>query len=686
MHVQRLKVKNFRALEDIDVDFTSPVSVVIGPNAAGKTTILEAIRLAKAVLAPRTQQETNQALISLGTMSPHLPQRLFPEAVACDPSRPTSIKCDFKVHELELDVLRKALPRIPAQLAQSSSGIIFSSQNQIASFFASESGKLALKEAEAEVKSNFSELEVRKIIRVHLNMDWSTGIIGGEYPVDQMFFSVIEQLMDPSKTTFSYFPADRSMPAGEQPVQLGIADTSAQLESYNSQPQTKFIRLKHTIFSSIVQNEQGRKVIEEDFKLIFERILRGRSLSNIGINEVGLLSIRIKDNESGRTFDIDALSSGEKGLILTFLLIGRSMADGGVVLLDEPELHLNPAVSRDVLQFLIEEFVTKRNIQAIICSHSAEILTAALEDPSCQLYHLRGGKSLARVRQHDQGEIRDALSRLGSSESESLLYRGTVSVEGIHDAEILRVGFDDLFRRFKFRERGGRGEIERSIKELQKAEKSDSEIGFHFFLFDHDRHPTDLSSSDHVRLLQWDRTCLENYLLDVDIITDLTREAEFSDRPMKNTSDMLLEMKRLAREQLSEVAARITFRELGLQSVAFDMNVLRSENSAAAMAGKLIQRIEQIEELFGSLRVCNFGEKFVERFGSEFLGLEPVWDDRWREVCDGKRLLEQLRRDGLIKGDLLRFKRRVASEMRAAKTEVWRTLESKLKEFITINI
>jgi hypothetical protein len=62
--------------------------------------------------------------------------------------------------------------------------------------------------------------------------------------------------------------------------------------------------------------------------------------------------------------------------------------------------------------------------------------------------------------------------------------------------------------------------------------------------------------------------------------------------------------------------------------------------------------------------------------------LEPVWDDRWREVCDGKRLLEQLRRSGLLKSDLLRFKKRVASEMRRGKTEVWRTLESKLKEFV----
>jgi hypothetical protein len=41
----------------------------------------------------------------------------------------------------------------------------------------------------------------------------------------------------------------------------------------------------------------------------------------IGINDPGMLSIPIIDNETGVQFDIEGLSSGEKGVILTFLLI-----------------------------------------------------------------------------------------------------------------------------------------------------------------------------------------------------------------------------------------------------------------------------------------------------------------------------------------------------------------------------
>jgi hypothetical protein len=257
--------------------------------------------------------------------------------------------------------------------------------------------------------------------------------------------------LEPSKALFSYFPADRALPIGDQPVQLGLADANAQLESYNSQPQTKFNRLKQTIFTSIVRSEEDRHDLTTHFSNLFERILRGPALGQIGINPIGMLSIPIVDKDTGATFDIDGLSSGEKGLILTFLLIAKSVAENGLIWLDEPELHLNPAVCRDLVQFLVDEYATKRNLQVIICSHSAELLAGAFDRPNCALCHLRGNRSLTKVRVHDQGEIRDALRRLGSSESEALLYKGTISVEGIHDVEILQSGFDDILRRYRIK-------------------------------------------------------------------------------------------------------------------------------------------------------------------------------------------------------------------------------------------
>jgi len=45
MQLQRLEIRNFRGLKEIDLVTDKAMNVIVGPNAVGKSTILEAIRL-----------------------------------------------------------------------------------------------------------------------------------------------------------------------------------------------------------------------------------------------------------------------------------------------------------------------------------------------------------------------------------------------------------------------------------------------------------------------------------------------------------------------------------------------------------------------------------------------------------------------------------------------------------------
>lgn len=682
MHLKKLIVENFRSLEKIDVEFDSPVSVIIGPNAVGKTTILEAIRLAKAVLAPRTQNETNQTLMSFGFTSQHMPQRSYPPALTNRPlSYPLSIRCKYGIEARELDKIKLMTPMMAATIARQNAGLSFATPHQVMAYLSSPHGVAAIQAASQQVQTEITRVSSERTLELNLTIDFLSSQMHGQFPVQQMFFSTLDQALDPSKTLFSYFPADRAMPTGEQPVQLGMADTNNQLESHNSQPYLKFSRLKSTIFNSIITGNRGREALTAQFELIFKKILRGRKLGEIGVNELGMLSIPIMDSDSGAEFQIDSLSSGEKGLILTFLLIATSVEEGGLILLDEPELHLNPAVCRDLLQFFIDEYAIKKNIQGIICSHSAEILAGAFERQECSLFHLRDGRTLAKVRPQDQGEIRDALRRLGSSESEALLYKGTISVEGIHDIEILQVGFDDILRRYRIQQRGGRSEIEKDITKLQDAERNGEEIGNHYFIFDLDRQPTSLKDTTHVKLCQLDRYCLENYLLDCDILTDLSRNPMFSDMPKSNTTDMRNILKGFAMAQLDEFVARSVFTELGMESVAFDMSVMRYKTPELIAAG-LHSKINEIDATLESVCGSMFEVKFVECFNNKRMQLKSDWEDRWLTLSNGKRILEEMRSAGHLKGDLLRLKKAVVEKMGVGRTPEYRLLESFLRELI----
>src|SRR5690348_13708085 len=250
MQITSIKIKNFRGLEDIQADFGSAVNVIVGPNAVGKTTVLEAIRLAKALTAPRTPNEANQVLISLGAINPHFPQQIIIEAIARDPKTKVEIQCNYKLTESELGIIQNGLPKLATNMVQAQMGQAFANPGALVAFLSSPQAKTQIQTIEKQLRTRLESVKVSGII-LGIKIDPDSLRIES---VDQMgasFFSFLDQQLSPDRTIFSYFSADRALPHGEQPIQLGAADVNNQLESHNSQPQIKFNRLKNTIFSAV---------------------------------------------------------------------------------------------------------------------------------------------------------------------------------------------------------------------------------------------------------------------------------------------------------------------------------------------------------------------------------------------------------------------------------------------------
>src|SRR4051812_46067710 len=106
MYISNLVIKNFRALDDIQFELAPQINVIVGPNAIGKTTILQAIRLPKALLAPRTQNETQQVMQSLGATSPHFPQQMQFDALARDVRKPVEVRSTYRLSSEEVARLK----------------------------------------------------------------------------------------------------------------------------------------------------------------------------------------------------------------------------------------------------------------------------------------------------------------------------------------------------------------------------------------------------------------------------------------------------------------------------------------------------------------------------------------------------------------------------------------------------
>lgn len=681
MHLKSLSVKNLRALEDIDVSFDSRVSVIVGPNAVGKTTVLEAIRLAKAMLAPRTQHEPNQALIALGALVPYRQQVLIPEGIARNPKLGVEVRCKYEFTSRELDELEAGIPQIAVSFALAAIGQQFAQTAMTLPYLSSPEGRKMLGQADGNLRSALSEVRAgKRSPNLYLTLNPTSGSVLGSDPTVSAFVRYLDEKNPPNQTIFSYFPADRALPPGEQAVQLGLADAPNQIESHNSQPQMKYSRLKNTIFNAVVTSEKEKKQQDQDFARIFHGLLKEREIDEIGVNERGLLSIRIRDTETNRVFDLDAMSSGEKGLILTFLLIGRSVVEDGIFLFDEPELHLNPAVCKELLPFVVREYVVPKNLQAIICTHSPEILAGAFDDDECSVYHLISEKLLTKIRRQDQDDILDALHKLGTSEAEGLLYNATIFVEGPTDVELLEAGFGDLLRRYMVKELFGRAEVEKHIRRLQKADESGNQQPARYFIFDRDGAPAGIEDTASVKVLQWPRRCLENYLIDIDIITDLLKDPEVTNPPPPKHGEVATRLRSLALSQLNDFVARQVYDRYGYENPGL---------RAKEIDGKTLK--EAAEILFGRLSVINqqmsaisgsWKGQFVRDCEEMKRDLEEVWRDKWPELCDGKRLVDDLYRSQQFKISQDRLKKRIITLMRAQRRENWVLVSELLKRLI----
>ena len=169
------------------------------------------------------------------------------------------------------------------------------------------------------------------------------------------------------------------------------------------------------------------------FKAIFDDLLPGKELHGIKLdNQTGRLSVLIKkESDSGAVYDIDFLSSGEKGLLMTFYLLLKTMEREGIALLDEPELHLNPAVCRNIIPFLKSKISTENSIQIILTTHSAEILSATKEDELLNLLHLVTPKNITKILKKDDSEAQAALKSLGVNASDLLFNKGIIILKAI---------------------------------------------------------------------------------------------------------------------------------------------------------------------------------------------------------------------------------------------------------------
>ncbi len=123
--------------------------------------------------------------------------------------------------------------------------------------------------------------------------------------------------------------------------------------------------------------ERDSEVVLSQLNILVEHYCNGRieNLRPLADNKV---DIRIKPINDGESFSFDGLSSGQKEMIATLFLIWKNTQNQpSIVLIDEPELHLNAEWQSDFIQQLYQ--LAPHN-QYILATHSEAIFRSVDEE------------------------------------------------------------------------------------------------------------------------------------------------------------------------------------------------------------------------------------------------------------------------------------------------------------------
>ncbi len=144
-------------------------------------------------------------------------------------------------------------------------------------------------------------------------------------------------------------------------------------------------------------------------------------------------------SKEGKEFYINQASSGEKEIINFLLGVFAFNINNGIIIIDEPELHLHPKWQNLLLELFIELSSFTKN-QFIISTHSPVFINDKSYNHIFRIYKDKNNTSKVTVlKDNDQLKLKDILHIINSTNNEKIFFADIVIlVEGITDRLIFQ--------------------------------------------------------------------------------------------------------------------------------------------------------------------------------------------------------------------------------------------------------
>ena len=536
MKITNLRISNFRAIRNVEIEDTGSAVVIAGPNGSGKSCILDAIRLFKSLYGSYQQSElalwSNEFQLDWqrepGDLRPLLRDRRTRMSIDGEIEFSKREKefllgdGRWMVRELTWKHLYPDVTTHQGQLRTIPTPRVLDMERAVEV----ETGKL-LKHLESEL--------VWRRAKGLVTVDPS-GRIGRENSLAlQLAFSffIPERL-----GIIDYHGSHRKYEREQlRTIALEESDEEEKVKSsalYNYE--AKYANLKSAMASEyvreLIERDAGSerttrtKPLSTTLQELFAMFLPGKKFRGPVAVEGGELAFPVWVDEDTQ-HDINELSSGEKEILFAYLRARSLSPRQSVLLIDEPELHLNPGLVQGLPQFYEKHIGRDLENQIWLVTHSDRFLREAIETTGMSVYHMQHVNTATRSNQLREIESKKSVeSLLIDLVGELAAYRpdGKVvfleSEDSQFDRNLVTRLFPDDAKEINFLSGGGKTNVRKLQDTIDAMAKHDQVQADVFSIVDPDNDIWRRKPRSKGRHLEWPVYHIENFLLEEDYIKE----------------------------------------------------------------------------------------------------------------------------------------------------------------------
>ncbi|WP_167336533.1 AAA family ATPase [Bradyrhizobium genosp. SA-4] len=396
MKLKKVSVQNFRGVRSAVLNDLAEMVVLAGQNGSGKSCILDAIRLLKSVYGGYQPNEFHQWFGEFQINFANEPQafaRMFN-----DPKKPMILQMEVELHEEERSYLKN---RARELITKQVWGTLVPELVGWRSFDAAPfTAQFRSRQSEVEELTK-QDLEIFSGEIDEPTVSASLTINPGDLPqfTQSKTLELLFTDFDPEHIGVIDYHGAHRMYNREQINSINVnLDALEQqrkqsaLYNYNAKYSNVKSEMAALYVREALAEKAGKKLgsqisLTDTLKELFSTFFPEKEF--LGPQPLSDGSLNFPVMVGGReTHDLDDLSSGEKEILYGYLRLRRSAPKNSVILLDEPELHLNPRLTRNLSDFYHRHLAKELGNQVWLITHSDAILRESVGRLGVSVFHM----------------------------------------------------------------------------------------------------------------------------------------------------------------------------------------------------------------------------------------------------------------------------------------------------------